>query len=400
MRSRSLPTLRPAGLVIVCGAIGFVAVGMALGYRSLVGIGITGLVVTILAALTTLEAPRLDVSRAIEPLRVERGRAALGLVSVRNIGTRRSRPCLAIERVTNGTARSDEPATTKVLVQVPDLRVGRSVAVTYELPTQRRGALQVGPLAIAQRDPFGLWEARRPIGDTVTLLVQPRIHSMGAGRGGRTRHLDGPTSDKAPRGTSTFHSLREYTPGDDIRRVHWRTSARTGTLMVREHVDTGLPSRVVVLDTRAGVYAGDQFEEAVDVAASVVSAAQDRGFPVRLITSAGAVYAVRAGQRGQELRDFLTTVTTDDAGSLRRATVEVVAGGEHDQITIVSGDLGASDLAEVTAMTQRFAVPLLVTVGAAVRWTAGQHFDGQSATSIFEHWNGAASDRQPVRRTS
>jgi uncharacterized protein (DUF58 family) len=398
MRSRSLPTLMPAGVVIVGGAIGFLALGMALGYRSLVTIGISGLVVAILAALTTLAAPRLDVSRAIEPLRVERGRAAMGLVSVRNVGTRRSRPCLAIERVTNGTARADEPATTEVLVEVPDLRVGRSVAVTYELPTQRRGALQVGPLAIAQRDPFGLWEARRPIGDTVTLLVQPRIHSIGAGRGGRTRHLDGPISDKAPRGTSTFHSLREYTPGDDIRRVHWKTSARTGTLMVREHVDTGLPSRVVVLDTRTSVYAGDQFEEAVDVAASVVSAAQDRGFPVRLITSGGAVYAVRAGQRGQELRDFLTTVTTDDVGSLRRVTVEVLAGGERDQITVVSGALATGDLTELTAMTQRFAVPLLVTVRAAVRWTAGQHLDGPTATSIFEHWSGVAS--APVGRTS
>jgi uncharacterized protein (DUF58 family) len=392
MRSRSLPTLMPAGVVVMCGAVGFLALGMALGYRSLVGIGLSGLVVTILAALTTLASPPLDVSRAIEPLRVERGRAAMGLVSVRNIGTRRSRPCLAIERVTNGTARADEPATTEVLVQVPDLRVGRSVAVTYELPTQRRGALQVGPLAIAQRDPFGLWEARRPIGDTVTLLVQPRIHSLGAGRGGRTRHLDGPTSDKAPRGTSTFHSLREYTPGDDIRRVHWKTSARTGTLMVRENVDTGLPSRVVVLDTRAGVYAGNQFEEAVDVAASVVSAAQDRSFPVRLITSAGAVFAVRAGQRGQELRDFLTTVTTDDTGSLRRVTVEVLAGGERDQITVVSGGLVAGDFAEVTSMTQRFAVPLLVTVGAAARWTAGQHLDGPTATSIFEQWNGVATE--------
>jgi uncharacterized protein (DUF58 family) len=398
MRSRSLPTLMPAGVVIVGGAIGFLALGMALGYRSLVAIGLSGLVVTILAALTTQAAPRLDVSRAIEPLRVERGRAALGLVSVRNVGTRRSRPCLAIERVTNGTARSDEPATTEVLVEVPDLRVGRSVAVTYELPTQRRGALQVGPLAIAQRDPFGLWEARRPIGDTVTLLVQPRIHSIGAGRGGRTRHLDGPISDMAPRGTSTFHSLREYTSGDDIRRVHWKTSARTGTLMVREHVDTGLPSRVVVLDTRTSVYAGDQFEEAVDVAASVVSAAQDRGFPVRLITSGGAVYTVRAGQRGQELRDFLTTVTTDDVGSLRRVTVEVLAGAERDQITVVSGALATGDLTELTAMTQRFAVPLLVTVRAAVRWTAGQHLDGPTATSIFEHWSGVAS--APVGKTS
>ena len=210
--------------------------------------------------------------------------------------------------------------------------------------------------------------------------------------GDATGHGFGPAlSDTAPRGTLTFHSLREYTPGDDIRRVHWRSSARTGTLMVREHVDTSLPSTVVVLDTRANRYRDESFEDAVDVAASVVASSQARGFPVRLVTSTGVAFVARAGQRGQDLRDFLTTVETAGDGSLRRAAVEVLRGREHDVIAVVSGDVDGADLSEVTSMTRRFASGALVTVGAATsgtrpRWTAGLHLDGATAAEALARW--------------
>ena len=77
------------------------------------------------------------------------------------------------------------------------------------------------------------------MGGTVTLLVQPHVIALDPRPAGRARHLEGPVSDTgAARHAQTFHSLREYVPGDDIRRIHWRSTARTGTLMVRDHVDT------------------------------------------------------------------------------------------------------------------------------------------------------------------
>ena len=76
--------------------------------------------------------------------------------------------------------------------------------------------------------------------------------------------------DTAPEGTIAFQGLRPYVVGDDLRMVHWRTTARTGTLMVKKHVDTNRPQVVVLLDDRAGSYPANRwFEEAVEVAASL-----------------------------------------------------------------------------------------------------------------------------------
>jgi uncharacterized protein (DUF58 family) len=407
MRTAGLPSITPAGVVVASGAGAFALLGWSLGHRTLTIVAAGAAAGLVGGWLATLSVPRLDVSRAIEPARVERGRRALGLVSVRNVGRRRSRSCTAVELITNdelGATASTTPLTGRaqssvtVRVEIPALPARRSVAVPYELPTHRRGALRVGPLAITRRDPFGLWQARRPVGDAVTLLVQPRVHAIDPRRGGRARHLEGPLSDTAPRGTLTFHSLRECTPGDDIRRVHWRSSARTGTLMVREQVDTSLPSTVVVLDTRANRYRDESFEDAVDVAASVVASSQARGFPVRLVTSAGVAFVARAGQRGQDLRDFLTTVGTEGDGSLRRAAIEVLRGREHDVIAVVSGDVDGADLADVTSMTRRFASGALVTVGAATtgtrpRWTAGLHLDGATAAEALARWQVTTTTR-------
>ena len=188
----------------------------------------------------------------------------------------------------------------------------------------------------------------------------------------------------------TFHSLREYTLGDDIRRVHWRSSARTGTLMVKEHVDTSLPSTVVILDTCAAHYVDDLFEDAVDVAASVVAASQGRNFPVRFMTTSGTTLFVRAGQRGQELRDLLASVSPDDAGALQLASSEVLRCHDHDTIVVVAGSLDLDDLVHVSSMARRFSSAVLVTLRSAdvtgPLWNAGTHIDGDNALSVLSSW--------------
>ena len=394
------PRLTPAGSAVAYAAMVLALLGWALGSVAMTVVAAGATAALLAGALATIGVPRLDVSRAIEPARVERGMRAFGLVSVRNGGRRPSPGCIAVEVIATERPRTERTERT-VHVAIPPLRAGRSVAVPYEIPTERRGALVVGPLSITRRDPFGLWLARRPVGDTVTLLVQPRVHAIDPRRGGKARHLDGPVSDTATQGVLTFHSLREYAPGDDIRRVHWKSTARTGTLMVREHVDTSLPSAVVVLDTRASCYPGDLFEEAVDVVASVVAASQSRGFPVRLVTSDGRSFVVRTGQHGQDLHDFLTTVEPEPTGDLQRAAIGVLRGREHDAITVVAGSVVAEDLAAVTSMTRGFASSALVTVRApsdppAPRWIGGVHLDGASAAVAVGPWRIVKPNRTTV----
>ncbi|MFC7723019.1 DUF58 domain-containing protein [Nonomuraea recticatena] len=154
---------------------------------------------------------------------------------------------------------------------------------------------------------------------------------------GRRRHLDGLTSRSAPRGATSFNAVREYVVGDDLRHVHWRSTARTGVLMVKELIDVNLPYTTIVLDTRRDSYSGDDdFEMAVDAAASVAwSAARDR-FPVRLFAGWDKPLDVRGGNEDAELvLDRLALVeraqeAEDTAKTLRRT-------GTGGTLVLISG---------------------------------------------------------------
>jgi uncharacterized protein (DUF58 family) len=371
--------MTPTGLTVLVCAMSTMVLGYVLGYRSLSVAGVAVLFATLLAAGSTLLMPAVNVDRVIEPQRVARGNPAHGLVSVKNQLKRRTRACSAVEMV---GARS-------IQVMIPALGARKSIAVSYELATHRRGELVVGPLSIRRSDPFGLFQTNRTVGEKVSVLVEPNIYPLDPRPAGRLRHLEGPRSDKATQGTMTFHSLREYTLGDDIRRVHWRSSARTGTLMVKEQVDTSLPSTVVVLDTDAAHYSNDLFEDAIDVAASVVAASQGRNFPVRFMTTSGSTLFVRAGQRGQELRDMLASLMPDEHGAMQRASSEVLRCHDHDTIVVVGGTLDLDDLVQVSSMARRFSTAIVVTLRATSTgplWNAGTHLDGTSALSVLTRW--------------
>ena len=92
---------------------------------------------------------------------------------------------------------------------------------------------------------------------------------------------------KRSEGTASFHQLREYVPGDDLRRIHWRSTAKTGDLLVKQMVDTTRPELVVVLDNRTSAIGADDFEHAVEIAASILKAAEDDDFPTTLLFADG-----------------------------------------------------------------------------------------------------------------
>ena len=107
-----------------------------------------------------------------------------------------------------------------------------------------------------------------------------------------------------------FHTLREYVPGDDLRHVHWKSSARTGSLMVRQYVDTDIPELTVVLDVARTAYDpdGDGFEAACEAAASIIEAFHRQGFSVRLMTSGGT--SVASGPETLHLLDLIARLDT------------------------------------------------------------------------------------------
>jgi uncharacterized protein (DUF58 family) len=172
------------------------------------------------------------------------------------------------------------------------LEPGGRREVSYRVRSDLRGRYPLGPLQLRLTDPFGMCELIRSFSDQDTLTVVPpteplppvRLTGQTGGYGeGRQRTLSPAGEDDViPRG---------YRHGDDLRRVHWRSTARYGELMVRREEQPQRSRCTVLLDTRRAAYRGSgpdsPFEWAVAGAASVCVHLVQRGYAVRLVTDTG-----------------------------------------------------------------------------------------------------------------
>ncbi|TDC64503.1 DUF58 domain-containing protein [Actinomadura sp. GC306] len=344
--------LTPLGWGTAAASVLLYAAGWRLGYPEPAMFGVAGLAAVAGAVLWTLPQVRLDVRREVAPAKVARGEPAVGVLHVTNRG-----------RGARGVRARDAAGPGAVEVDIPRLRAGATRTVSYRLPTGRRGELPVGPLRLERADPLRLARRTREYGAPEVLLVRPRTVPLALLPSGRAHHLEGPTSDRSPAGTATFHALREYVVGDELRHIHWKSSARTGTLMVRRLVDASLPTTTVVLEARPGAWPEpDDFELAVDAAASVAAAAAAAQFPVRVLTGGGPVAETRGGPDDLEtLLDRLTSVETrEGAGSVVDAVRRVRGGGS---LVAVLG--GAVELAGIAAVRSRFDRVVVLRVRAA-----------------------------------
>lgn len=287
-------TARGIGLFVAAAAL--LAAGFRFAYPELALLGAAGATAGGYALAVAAWRPRLAVVRRAEPDRVGRGEPATMTVTVHNSGRLRSANLVAEDRCGG----------VPVPVPVLRLRPGKDTTARYDVPTTRRGVVPVGPLRVTRRDPLGLVSLSRPYGETVPVWIHPRVHPLSVVPTGAGRSLDGRV-DSVPHGSITFDSLREYVVGDELRRVHWRTSARVGELMVRENVDTSLPRLVVLLDNRAVAHpqrvAGlaESFEAACEAAASVLTAAYRADLPVVLVLVASEEAVSPAGAPDSEV---------------------------------------------------------------------------------------------------
>lgn len=346
-------TARCVGLLVA--AVVLLGVGFRFAYPELTLLGAAAGIAVAYAALTAAWRPRLEVTRSADPDRVARGEAAMMTLTVRNAGRLRAASLVAEDRCGDRS----------VPVPLLRLRPGRDSTVRYEVPTARRGVVPVGPLRVTRRDPLGLVALARPYGGTVPVWVHPRVHPLNAVPTGAGRSLDGRV-DKVPHGSITFDSLREYVVGDELRRVHWRTSARVGELMVRENVDTSLPRIVVLLDNRAAAHpqrvdgVAESFESACEAAASVLVAAYREALPVVLLLVARESDDASAGggAAAQGPLDRLAAAELVDAGDLQPATTRLRRERLGDTLVFLTGPGGRDDLGAVGAL--RAAYPSVV----------------------------------------
>ena len=202
----------------------------------------------------------------------------------------------------------------------PTERVGHDVVVE----DLERGVHDVGPATAVRTDPLGLLRRAVQWCDPIELYVRPRMALLSTLGSGQVRDLEGVPSDRVSMSDLAFHALREYVPGDDLRHVHWRSSARAGELLVRQYHDTRRNHATVVLDPTPGSYlSDDEYELGVSIAASLVMCAAREEYDISLLSGREQITSVPA-----------TTVLDATCRVQRDPDAEPLAGEIHQAIIL------------------------------------------------------------------
>jgi uncharacterized protein (DUF58 family) len=229
-------------------------------------------------------------------------------------------------------------------IELPPVPPHERVEVLGLIPTRRRGVFDVGPWEIERLDPFGLAVGHRISESFATIIVHPRIYDlMGPYGAMHTVEDEAVIRRSASDPMSGFVSLREYVQGDDPRLIHWPTTARMGTLMLREHVELRRPEFTVVLDTASTVASPEDFEEMVDIAASIAVHALESSVDVRLRTTARPYPGdLRVLDRDTQVLDLLTPVEQTSRDQTMVLAEVFRSGLDQAMIVTVTGPDGPS----------------------------------------------------------
>ncbi len=272
--------LTRAGLATLVVSLAILAGGRLFGLPELFVLGAGGLIVLALAVLyVALRRLQVEVSRQLSPPRVHAGNPCRVDLILRN----RSRMKSPVLRL-----RDDVSGTQGVELLVSPMKHNSGTQAVYRLPTDRRGLVEVGPLRLTVSDPFGLARLTTTGDREVSLIVYPRIDDLSPVRRSSGSDLERQTVQQqqvAPTGDD-FYALREYTVGDDLRRVHWPSSARHDELMVRQDEIPWHGRLTIMVDCRTLAMPGI-FEAMVSAAASIAVASSARGDQIRVVTTDG-----------------------------------------------------------------------------------------------------------------
>lgn len=262
----ALAVVSPLGWTLCAGTVLAGVLAARFGWLEFGYVAAVFGIVLALSALFTIGRVRLAVDLVVDPLRVRVGESSAAQLRVTNTGAMPLLP-LGIEMpVGAAVARHTSPVLTP----------GATHEELALIPTEHRGVVRLGPVTTQRGDPFGVF--RREVGWTeeFEIFVHPRTVPLEALGSGFLRDLEGQTTNEVSMSDLAFHTLREYSPGDDRRYIHWKSSAKasalsgSGTFMVRQFLDTRRSHIAVVVDVNPASYESpDEFEDAISAGASV-----------------------------------------------------------------------------------------------------------------------------------
>jgi uncharacterized protein (DUF58 family) len=193
--------------------------------------------------------------------------------------------------------------------EIPALQPGQSAEVTLTLQPLQRGIAFFEGFGVSRSDPLGLWRSLFDVAAAEVLIVLPEIHPVEWPEFGGSRHYQPGGISKASRvgDSEEFRSLRDYRPGDPLRAIHWRSWARTGRPVVKEHQEEYFTRHALVLDTASPATMDEGLEAAVSVAASFAVAGRSEDSLLDLLFVGGEAHRITAG-RGLGTTDALLRV--------------------------------------------------------------------------------------------
>jgi hypothetical protein len=303
-------TLTAAGWLVVAslvaGSAAGLLVGWALGWVLAVGS----------AVLLTLSVPFLlgghdyAVRLRLDRDRVVAGHQVTGVVEVVNRSARTALPAMIDVPVGDGLVEAHVP------VMAPGARHTEPLTIA----AHRRGVIDVGPMTLARSDPIGVLRRELTWPDAQTIFVHPVTVGLPATSQGQVHDLEGLASTDVVAADLAFHAIREYVAGDSLRHVHWRSTAKTGHLMVREYEESRRSRLAVLLALALDDFTDDdELELAVSVAASLAAQGIRDGRDMFVATSEQAPRVSRTATVS------IRTLPTVSARTLLDATCELVA---------------------------------------------------------------------------
>lgn len=245
--------------VAVSGAAALIAF-IPLGWHELLAYGVVAMTMTLAAILMSLGNTSFTATISLPRRRVTVGDTVTVRVDIANPG-----------RTPTATARGDLPiGEMHERFSIPMLAPSQSKQTDVEFRTLSRAVLPIGPLRIRKGDPFGLVRHEKRLADKLDLFIHPATVPLKTLNAGLARDLEGQPSGDIVDDDLDFYGLREYEPGDDVRNVHWLSTAKTGTLMIRQYEATRRTDTALTVSVNPEEYAdAGEFELAMSIHASI-----------------------------------------------------------------------------------------------------------------------------------